>query len=102
MFRDQQLTRPQNKSLLLTMIITALMYFGSSHSPFTGYFTALLVLIAIILASIFNSFWPTKAKAENSFIFSLFWGGIIGVVLPLLFKKFMEGGFKAIYELIVS
>jgi len=102
MFRNQSLAMPKKKSLLFTLIVASSVFFGAQASPIVGYFVALLGLVVIVLASFLESFWPTKAKAENAVAFSLFWGIMIGVLLPFVLTTFLEGGLRGVYEIFAS
>ncbi len=100
MLKSQRVKKPQKASIILSVVIALLAYFGSQTSPFIGYLLAISFLLALIAASLLNSFWPTKGKKENSFIFSLFWGLLIGVLLPFILTTYKEGGVDAIMDLL--
>lgn len=102
MFRGQELARPKNLSIYSTAMVAVAVLFGSLVSSIVGYLSGLIGLLAIIFASITDSFWPTRNKPENSIIFSLFWGVMLGGVVPMIVNIFLEGGFKAVYEMLVS
>lgn len=102
MFRGQELARPKNKSILFSVIVAVVVLWGSSVSPVVGYLSGLIGLLAIIFASISDSFWPTKNKPENTIVFSLFWGVMLGGIVPMIVSIFLEGGFEAVYEMLVS
>jgi hypothetical protein len=102
MFKGQELVTPKIQSILLTITVAIIVFIGSQTSAFVGYLSGLLTLLAIIFASCMDSFWPTRSKPENSVIFSLFWGTMIGAVLPFTLNIFLEGGFKAVYEMLSS
>lgn len=102
MFKGQKLTKPKNLSIFFTVIVTLAVFMGSLASPVVGYLSGLIGLLAIIFASILDSFWPTINKPENSVVFSLFWGVMLGGVIPMILSIFLEGGFEAIYEMFVS
>jgi len=102
MFRSQQLVKPKKQSIFLTITVVVIVFFGSQASAIVGYFSGLIGLLAIIFASFMDSFWPTRSKPENSVVFALFWGIMIGAVLPFTLNIFLEGGFKAVYEMLLS
>ena len=70
------------------MIVAVVVLFGSLVSPVIGYLSGLTGLLAIIFASISDSFWPTRNKPENSIVFSLFWGVMLGGVVPMIVLTF--------------
>lgn len=99
MFRGQSLAKPQAKSVLGALFVAALAMFGSQATPLLGYVFALLAMVMIIVVSLMDSAWPRQSRKENSLVFSLFWGLMIGIVLPGLVSTFMEGGVAGLYEL---
>jgi hypothetical protein len=94
--------RPQLKRLLLTFVVALFAFVGSQTSNLFGYFLALLALLAIIIAMHTNSIWPTRKKVENPYVFSLFWGAIIGLLIPFLLKTYLKGGLNGIYEMLLN
>ena len=102
MFRNTRLIKPKNTSLLLTLLIALTAFFGSQASPFIGYLLAILALLVIIAAMYTESIWPTRGKEEKPFVFSLFWGLMIGVLLPFLVTIYLEGGLGAVYEMLMN
>ena len=100
MFRNDALKRPNKKSIFFTLIVAIAAYFSSQLSAYVGYFLVLLTMLVIGIAS--DSVWPTIKKTENSFVFSLFWGLIIGLVVPYLITKITSEGFESIINLIIS
>jgi hypothetical protein len=102
MYRGQGLAKPQNKSLVGALAVVVLVMTGSKTSPVLGYFLALSALIMIIVAMYMESIWPTQSRKENSLVFSLFWGLMIGCILPFIVTTFMEGGASAVYEIFMS
>ena len=102
MFRNQRLIKPKSISLLLTLIIAFIAFASSQSSAFIGYLIALLALLTIIIAMHTKSIWPTKTQVENPFIFSLFWGLMVGLLLPFLIATYLDGGLKRIYEMIMK
>ena len=102
MFRGQKYSTPQTKSIIGVLFVTCLAFFGSQVSPIAGYFLALLTLLIMITAMYMNSIWPTQARKENFLIFSLFWGLIIGTLVPFLVTTYIEGGASAVYEIFTS
>lgn len=101
MFRGQKLTRPKNQSIILTAIVAVAVLLSSLVSPVAAYFAGVTGLLAIIFALILESFWPTKNKQENSIVFSLFWGVMLGGIVPMVVSIFLESGFEAIYEMLI-
>ena len=102
MFRGGELAKPSRQSISFTVIVAALVFWGSVQSPILGYVAGLIGLLSIIFASFLDSFWPTANKPENPFVFSLFWGVMLGGVAPMMLDIFLEGGFQAVYELLFT
>jgi len=102
MFRGQRLAKPQRKSLFGALTVTIVVIFGSQTSAVIGYFLALSALIMIIVAMHMESIWPTQARKENSLVFSLFWGLMIGAIVPFLVTTFLEGGVSAVLKIFTT
>tara|TARA_R110002110_G_scaffold405241_1_gene624168 strand:+ start:1747 stop:2061 length:315 start_codon:yes stop_codon:yes gene_type:complete len=102
MFRGQGLAKPTVKSLVGTLAVIILAMLGSRASPVLGYVFAVSALIMIIVVMLTDSIWPTQSRKENSLVFALFWGLMIGVIAPHLVSTVSEGGVSAIYELLTS
>jgi drug/metabolite transporter (DMT)-like permease len=102
MFRGQGLAKPQIKSLVGALGVIFLVMLGSQTSAVIGYVLALSALVMIIVAMHMESIWPKQSRKENSLVFSLFWGLMIGAVVPFLVTTFLEGGASAVYEVFTS
>jgi len=102
MFKGQGLAKPRAGSLLGALVVAAIAVIGSRASPLLGYGFALLALVMIIVAMLTNSIWASQSRKENPFVFSLFWGLMLGLIVPYLVTTFMEGGASAIYEMLTS
>ena len=94
-----QLGKPQTKSLMGATVVTVVVMIGSHASTVIGYALALLALIMIVVAELMKSIWPTKARKENAFVFSLFWGLILGGIVPFIITTFLEGGVSAVFKI---
>ena len=64
---------------------------GQQMSPKIGYYLALLAMLSIVAASFTDSFWPSKQKPENPLVFGLFWGLMLGLLLPFVLSKYWPG-----------
>lgn len=102
MFRDNALIKPKKQSLSLTLVIALLVFSGSHVSVLVGYFSGVICLFVMILASLKNSFWPTRGKSENTIIFSLFWGIVLGALVPHVLEILISEGFSGLYDMLVS
>ena len=102
MYRGQGLAKPQTKSLVGALAVVALVMIGSKASPRLGYVFAVSALVMIIVAMHTESVWPTQSRKENSLVFSLFWGLMIGSILPFIVTAFLEGGASAVVEIFTS
>ncbi|TGD70613.1 hypothetical protein E4634_20925 [Mangrovimicrobium sediminis] len=100
MLRSGSYTKPKPHSLIGALIVSVLVWAGAYISSFVGYLLALLSLVMIIVVVITDSVWPTERKQENAVVFALFWGCMIGGILPFIIVKYVEGGFEALYELL--
>ena len=96
------LIKPKKASLLFTLLIAIIAFLGSQASPVFGYYSALVTLVALIMASVTGSFWPSKEKAENTFVFSLFWGLVIGGLVPFIAVTYSEGGIQSVFDIFTS
>ena len=94
--------KPKNISLLLTFSVAFFAFIGSKTSNIFGYFLALVAHLAIIIAMQTNSIWPTRKKAENPYVFSLFWGLIIGLIIPFLLEIYLKNGLNGVYEMLMN
>jgi hypothetical protein len=102
MFRGQGLAKPQTRSLVGALAVIFLVMLGSRVSPMIGYVFALSAIVMIVVALHMESIWPTQSRKENSLVFSLFWGLMIGAVVPFLVTTYLEGGASAVYEMFTS
>jgi hypothetical protein len=102
MFRGQKYTKPKAISFIGTLLTACLTFLGSQFSSVIGYWLGLLTMIILIIPLHTNSIWPTQVKKENTLIFSLFWGLILGTLLPFLITTFINEGFSGIYEIFTS
>lgn len=102
MFKSRRLCRPEKKSLFGALLTTILVILGSQISPFVGYILALSTLLIMIVAMYMESIWPTKSRKENPLVFSLFWGLILGTIVPYIISTFLKGGISAIFEIITK
>jgi hypothetical protein len=102
MFRGQGLAKPQSQSLVGALAVTVLAAIGSQTSAVLGYVLALSALVMIIVAMYMESIWPTQARKENSLVFSLFWGLMVGVIVPFLVTVYLEGGVSAVFEIFTA
>lgn len=102
MFKGQGLVKPQGKSFLAAFAVTVLVIFGSQASAVVGYILALSALLMIIVAIHMESIWPTRAKKENALVFSLFWGLMIGLIVPFFRTAYLQGGATAVYEVLTA
>ncbi len=82
--------------------MAALVWIGANMSNQVGYLVALLSMVMIIVALRAESIWPKQRKPENTVVFALFWGCMLGAVLPHLVSIVLDGGFEALYELYIS
>ena len=96
------LAKPKTNSLLGALTVTVLVFLGSQASFVVGYILALSTLFMIVVAMYMESIWPTRSKNENSLVFSLFWGLLIGLILPFLITTYLEGGATAVYEIFTT
>tara|TARA_R100000005_G_scaffold68544_1_gene36446 strand:+ start:10174 stop:10482 length:309 start_codon:yes stop_codon:yes gene_type:complete len=102
MFRGQGLAWPRFSSLLGALVLAVVLAIGSHLSPVLGYLFALLALVMIIVALHMESVWPTQSRQEHGVVFALFWGTMLGVVVPFLVAAFLEGGVAAVVDIFAS
>ena len=82
MFQGDQLVKPQKQSIIAAAVIALLAFVIQHYSAWGGYLLAMTFLLNMIVASLFFSFWPTRKKKENMIVFGLFWGLLVGLLLP--------------------
>jgi uncharacterized membrane protein len=99
MFRNQRLIKPKKRSVLGALAIVALTALGSQISAYVGYLVGVSALLVLVVAMWMDSIWPTKGKEENAIVFSLFWGLMIGGILPFLITTYLDGGVNAVFEI---
>lgn len=102
MFRGDSYIKPKVHSVIGAMIVAILVWVGANSSSLIGYLLALLSLVMIIVVMVTGSVWPTERKQENTVVFALFWGCMLGGIFPFIMAKYLEGGFEALYELLSS
>ena len=102
MLRGDNFTRPKFKSLAGFFLIAIFVWGGSQVSSFFAYIVALLSMLMIVVAVQMESIWPRKRKQENTEVFAIFWGCLLGVLFPFLVIVFLEGGVEALYEVSTS
>ena len=102
MFRGRGLAKPQSASVLGALVTAVVVHFSSQASPVLGYITSLMALILIVVAMNTGSIWPTQARKENVVIFSLFWGLMLGALLPFVIATYLEEGASGLYEIFTS
>ncbi|NVJ61573.1 MAG: hypothetical protein HWE27_14350 [Gammaproteobacteria bacterium] len=90
MFRYDQLVKPKAASIILSFAIAISSFVIQMYSLWGGYILALVFLLNMILASLLDSFWPTRGKKENPIVFGLFWGLILGLLVPFLTLKYLS------------
>lgn len=102
MFRGDRYVKPKVQSVAGAFTAAVLLWMGSYLSSIVGYLVALLSMVMIVVALYTESIWPRERKAENTFVFSLFWGCMLGALLPFLVTVYLEGGVEALYEVFTS
>ena len=101
-FRGEGAARPQKKSLIGAVVATVVVLLGSQVSPVVGYLFALAAMVMIVVALFTDSIWPTRIKKEKPLVFALFWGLMLGVLVPFVVETFLEGGWSAVVEMLTS
>ena len=102
MFRGGSFTRPKFKSFAGAVLVAVFVWGGSQLSSFFGYIVALFSMLMIVVAMQMESIWPRERKQENTVVFAMFWGCMLGALFPFLVIVFLEGGVEALYELFTS
>lgn len=102
MFRGRGLVILQTQSLLGALAFAVSVFCASQTSAIVGYLVALSALLMIVIGMYTESIWPTSAKRENPLVFSMFWGLMIGALLPFLVGVYLNGGLSAVYEIFKS
>jgi hypothetical protein len=102
MFGNDRLAKPRTISLVLALIIAIVVFALTKTSAMATYVIALMTLVMLIITSFTGSIWATRGKQENITIFSMFWGLIIGAVIPFLLSTFLQGGISALTKLFLD
>ena len=100
MFREEKYTKPHSLSLLGAVLTAGMAFLAAQYSPILGYWLALMTMLVLIIAMYTHSIWPTQANRENKVIFSLFWGLILGTLLPFLIITSINEGISGIVALL--
>jgi len=103
MFRGDVLVKPKMASVFCALAVGLIAYGGSQLSPVIGYCLAMLTLVVLFAQAFWNfPVWPRVKASENIYTFSLYWGLIVGLVIPFLIEIVIDEGFSGIYELVVT
>ncbi|MEE4380715.1 MAG: hypothetical protein V2J02_01845 [Pseudomonadales bacterium] len=100
MFRGSTLIRPKRSWVLTTLAVAVLAFVGARSSPTIGYCVAMGALLMIIAASLTQSFWPTQRRPGFAVVFVLFWGLLLGGVIPFTIERWIEEGPPSLGELL--
>ena len=92
-------SKPSKVSIIATMVIAIMSFLGQQASPIIGYLLAMLTLIMIFAVTIGLEVWPRIGQKENSLVFSLFWGLMLGLIMPFAVQVLLEEGFEGLYEI---
>lgn len=102
MFGNDRLAKPRTASLVLALALAIVVFTLTKISAMATYAIALMTLIIVIITSFIGSIWATRGKQENVIIFSIFWGLIIGAVIPFIINIFLQGGISALIKLFLD
>lgn len=80
---------PRSASWAWTAVVAVIAFFVQRHSAFGGYLLSLLTLLSIVIASWTDSFWPSRSKREKVPAFALFWGLLLGLLVPYAWTKYL-------------
>jgi hypothetical protein len=92
-------SKPKKASVIATLVVAILSFTGQQLSPVIGFCLAMLVLLMLFGCAFGMEVWPKIGQKENRLVFSLFWGLIIGLLIPFAVQVFLEEGFEGLYEL---
>lgn len=82
--------KPSRGAVIGTLAVAVVAFLLQRISPLAGYFLALLSMLMIIVASYTNAFWPSRNVRERPVIFCLFWGLMLGLVLPFAVLNYQD------------
>jgi len=102
MFGNDRLAKPRTVSLVLALIIAFVVFALTKVSAVATYVIALMTFVILIITSYTGSIWATRGKQENIIIFAMFWGLIIGAVIPFLISTFLKGGISDLTKLFLN
>lgn len=101
MFRNEKLVVPGKLHISLAVLVALCSFLANHFSPVIGYILALMALIMITLQFWFSfRIWPTFGHQANPYLFGLFWGLIVGLVIPFLVSVMLNDGAQGIWDLI--
>ena len=92
--RDKGSNRPHSRSVVLAGALACVFHFVASASPYVGYGMAISIIIMLgVQALVDLPIWPNQKRPEHPTIFGVYWGLILGLIVPLLLARYMEEGF---------
>jgi len=100
MFRNEKLVVPSRLHISLTTAV-AICSFGANYF-FQAYGLILAIIAMVMIASQFwFSFciWPTFGHRGSPFLFGLYWGLMIGLVVPFLLSVMFNEGMQGVLDL---
>ncbi len=103
MFRNEKLVKPTNWQITAAAVVGIASYTGNYFSPAIGLVLALFTMVLIGAQWWFDfRVWPTFKYKVHPLVFGLYWGLIVGLVIPMLIRVSLEDGLGGIWELLVS
>ena len=101
MFRNEKLMAPSRFHVFVTIAVAVISCTTNYFSNVAGYALALLTIALIGLQAWFSfRIWPTYGNAANPYVFGLYWGLIVGLILPFIFIIVANEGISGIWMLL--
>ena len=76
---------------------------AASTSPYMGYDLALATMVLIgVQASGILAIWPNRKRREHPVVFAVFWGLMLGLIVPGMIETIQEKGLAGWWTLLFS
>ena len=101
--RDKGSNRPRLHSVILAGALACVFHFVASASPYVGYGLAISIMIMLgIQALVDLPIWPNRKRPEHPTVFGVYWGLILGLIVPRLLVRYMEEGVAGWVDLLTA
>lgn len=103
MKRQKPSTLPQPRSIAMAAGFAMVANLAASASPYMGYGLALATMVLIgVQAFGLLAIWPDRKRREHPVAFAVFWGLMLGLVVPGMVETIQEEGLAGWWQLLFS